>query len=51
MKAGNVPGFDGFPLEHWHEGCMTMLEWLVILLNECFDMEAEPVYWHGHECK
>ena len=37
MKSGKAPGRDGFPMESLKEGGMAVLEWLVRLLNFCFD--------------
>ena len=33
MKSGKAPGLDGFPVECLKKGGMTVLEWLVRLLN------------------
>ena len=38
MKSGKAPGLDGFPVECLKKGGMTVLEWLVRLLNSSFDM-------------
>ena len=47
MKSGKVPGPDGFPVEFLKKGGMAVLEWLVRLLNLCFDMRVVPMEWHG----
>ena len=33
MKSGKAPGLDGFPVECLKKDGMSMLEWLVRLLN------------------
>ena len=46
-KSGKAPGLDGFPVECLKKGGMAMLEWLVRLLNTCFDIGVVPMDWHG----
>ena len=43
MKSGKAPGLDGFPVECLQKGGMTVLEWLVRLLNVNFDMGVVPM--------
>ena len=47
MKEEKGSGMDGFPLEFFKTGGMTVLEWLVSLLNKCFDLGVVPMDWHG----
>ena len=37
MKSGKAPGLDGFPVECLKKGGITVLEWLVRLLNLSFE--------------
>ena len=47
MKFGKAPGQDGLPVECLKKDGMTVLEWLVRLLNLSFDMGVVPMDWHG----
>ena len=47
MKSGKSPMLDGFPVECLKKGGMTVLEWLVRVLNVSFDMGAVPMDWRG----
>ena len=47
IKSGKSPGLDGFRVECLKKGGMTLLEWLVRLLNISFDMGVIPTDWHG----
>ena len=47
MKSGKAPGLDGFPVQWLKKGGMAVLEWLVRLLNLCFDMGVVPMDWRG----
>ena len=47
MKSGKAPGQDGFPVECLKKGGMSVLEWLVRLLNLSFDMGFVPMDWRG----
>ena len=47
MKSGNTPGLDGFPVECLKKVGMAVLEWLVRLLNLCFDMGVVPMDCRG----
>ena len=47
MRSGKAPGLDGFPVECLVKGGMAVLEWLVGLLNLCFDMGVVPMEWRG----
>ena len=44
MKYGKVSGLDGFPVESVMKCGMTVLEWLVKLINSCFYMWAVPTW-------
>ena len=43
MKSGKAPGLDGFPVECFKKAGMTVLEWLVRLLNLGFDIGVLPI--------
>ena len=47
MKSGKAPGLDGLPVECLKKGVMSVLEWLVRLLNVSFDMAVVPMDWRG----
>ena len=47
MKSGKAPGLDGFPLECSKKGGIAVLEWLVRLLNVCFDVGIAHMDWRG----
>ena len=48
MKSCKSPGLDGFPVECLKKGGgMTVLEWVVKLLNLSFDMGVVPMDWRG----
>ena len=47
MKSGKAPGLDGFPVECLKKGGMSVLEWLVRLLNLILDMGVVPMDWRG----
>ena len=47
IKAGKAPGLDGFPVECLKKGGIVVLEWLVRLLNVCFDVGVVPRDWRG----
>ena len=47
MKSGKAPGLDGFPVECLKKSGMTVLEWLVRLLNLSFDMVVVPMDYRG----
>ena len=47
LKSGKAPGLDGFLVECLKKGGMAVLEWLVRLLNLCFDMGVVPKDWRG----
>ena len=46
MKSGKSPMLDGFRVECLKKDGMTVLGWLVRLLNVSFDMGAVPI-WTG----
>ena len=43
MKSGKAPGKDRFPVEYVKKGGISVLEWLVRLLNVSFDMGVVPI--------
>ena len=43
IKSGKAPGLYGFPLECLEKSGMAVLEWLVRLLNLCFDIGIVPM--------
>ena len=47
MKFGQAPGLDGFPVECLNKGGLTVLEWIVRLLDLSFDMGVVPMDWRG----
>ena len=49
MKSVTAPGLDGFPEECLRKGGMTIVEWLVRLLNASFD-RVVSMDWRG-ACK
>ena len=46
MKPGKVPGLDGFPVVCSNKGGMTVLEWLVKLLNISYIIGVVPMDWY-----
>ena len=52
MKSGKAPGMDGFPMECLKKGGISVLEWLVRLLNLSFDIKSPfPVQRRGDKCE
>ena len=47
MESGKAPRLDRFPVECLKKGGMSVLEWLVRLLNLSFDMRVVPMDWRG----
>ena len=47
MKSIKAPGLDGFPVECFKKGGIVVLEWLVRLLNVCFDLGVVPLNCRG----
>ena len=47
IKSGMAPGIYGFLLECLKKSGMAVWEWLVRLLNLCFDMGVLRMDWHG----
>ena len=47
IKSGKAPWLDGFSVECLNKADMTVLEWLVRLLNLSFDMGVVPMDWRG----
>ena len=47
MKSGKATGLDVFPVECLKKGGMTLLEWLIRLLNLSFDMGVIHMDWRG----
>ena len=47
MKSGKALVLDGFPVECLKKCSVAVLEWLVRLLNERFDMGVVPMDWRG----
>ena len=47
MKSDMAPGLDKFQVECLKKGGIAVLEWLVRLLNVCFDMGVVPIDWRG----
>ena len=45
MKSGKAPGLGRFPVECLKKDGMSVLEWLVRLLNLSFDMGVVPMDW------
>ena len=45
IKSGKAPGVDKFPVECLKKGGMSVLEWLVRLLNVNFNMGVVPKDW------
>ena len=44
-KGGKAAGMDGVRAEMFKKGGVSMLEWLVRLLNVCFLLSVVPVDW------
>ena len=47
MKSGKAPGLDGFPVECLKKGGISVLVWLVRLLNISFDMGVGRMDWRA----
>ena len=47
IKSGKATGMGRLPMECLNKGGMTVLEWLVRLLNVSFDMGVAPMDWRG----
>ena len=47
MKAGKAPGLDGIATECLKKGGVTIVEWLVRLLNLCFVSGMVPIEWRS----
>ena len=47
MKSGKAQGLDGIPVQCLKKCGISVLEWLVRLLNVSFDIGVVPMDWRG----